>query len=251
MPISEKYLADFEEEEIYHVYNRTNNMEKLFLTDENRLYFLKRYKEIISPFADTFCWNLLPNHFHLLIRIKSEKLVIGHLQNKAVENLTITERKFLRIANLARVGNPEEKVGNPETNLPKVGNPEENPEEITFSQLIEQTFKRFFQSYALAFNKQHNRKGNLFYKPFKRVRIKKDAQFTVALINIHVNAGKHGLVKNFASHKWSSWHTITSENPTSLLRDEVINWFGNLEECIKAHNELAKTYYDCEIAIED
>jgi len=100
MPISEKYLADFEEEEIYHVYNRTNNMEKLFLTDENRPFFLKRYKEIISPFADTFCWNLLPNHFHLLIRIKSEKLVIGHLQTKAVEALTITERKFLRIANL-------------------------------------------------------------------------------------------------------------------------------------------------------
>jgi putative transposase len=103
----------------------------------------------------------------------------------------------------------------------------------------------------LAFNKQHNRKGNLFYKPFKRVKIEKDTQFTMALIYIHANATKHGLAKDFASHKWSSWHSITSKSPTSLLSDEVINWFGSLEVCIKAHEELAATYYNCEVAIEE
>jgi putative transposase len=105
MPISEKYIADFEEEEIFHVYNRTNNKEKLFLTDENRLFFLKRNKEIVGSFADTYCWNLLPNHFHLLIRIKSEKLIIAHLGSKPKEALMMTERKFLmsRVANLARL----------------------------------------------------------------------------------------------------------------------------------------------------
>jgi hypothetical protein len=44
MPIPEKYIADFEEGEIYHVYNRTNNREQLFLTDENRSFFLRRKK---------------------------------------------------------------------------------------------------------------------------------------------------------------------------------------------------------------
>ena len=39
MPIPEKYLADFDENGIYHVYNRTNNMERLFLSDENRHFF--------------------------------------------------------------------------------------------------------------------------------------------------------------------------------------------------------------------
>ena len=252
MPISEKYLADFEEEEIFHVYNRTNNKEKLFLTDENRLFFLKRFKEIVGAFADTYCWNLLPDHFHLLIRIKSEKLIIAELKSRSKEAITMTERKFLaRVANLSTTALPRvanlSKVGNPdEHDPPKVGNPE-----ITFSELMEQTFKRFFQSYALAFNKKHNRKGNLFYKPFKRVKIEKDAQFTMALIYVHANAAKHGLVKDFASHKWSSWHSITSKQPTSLLRDEVINWFGNLEECIKSHKALAESYYDCEVAIEE
>lgn len=234
MPIPEKYIADFEEGEIYHVYNRTNNKEKLFLTDDNRLFFLKRYKEIVAPFADTYCWNLLPNHFHFLIKIKSEQAIIAYLQSKPTEALTTTERKFLsaRVANLRKVGNSE--------NL-----------QITFSELIEQTFKRFFQSYALAFNKQHHRQGNLFYKPFKRIKIEKDAQFTMALIYIHANTAKHGLVKDFTSYAWSSWPSIISNQPTLLLRDEVIKWFGSLEVCIKSHKELAASYYNCEVAIED
>ena len=242
MPIPEKYIADFEEDEIYHVYNRTNNKEKLFITDENRIFFLKRYKEIIAPFADTYCWNLLPNHFHFLIKIKSEQLIIEYLQSKPKEALTATERKFLvRVANLPKVGNPG--------NFQKVGNPGNN--EITLCELIEQTFKRFFQSYALAFNKQHHRQGNLFYKPFKRIKIENDAQFTMALIYIHANAAKHGLVKDFTTYVWSSWHSIISNQPTLLLRDEVIKWFGSLERCIKSHKELAAGYYNCEVAIED
>ena len=35
--------------------------------------FLKLYEKYIEPVADTFAWVLMPNHFHLLIRIKSEK----------------------------------------------------------------------------------------------------------------------------------------------------------------------------------
>ena len=44
--------------------------------------------------------------------------------------------------------------------------------------------------------------------------------------------------------------SIVSNQPTSLLRDEVIKWFGSLESCIKAHKELAAYYYNCNVAIE-
>ena len=243
MPIPDKYLADFEEDGIYHIYNRTNNKEKLFLSDDNRSFFLKRYKEILSPFTDTYCWCLLPNHFHLLIKVKSEDAIIAYLQSKTETELTLTERKFLvqRVANLSKVGNPGQQFANS-----KIDNPA-----ITFSQLIEQTFKRFFQSYALAFNKQHDRQGNLFYKPFKRVKIEKDTQFTMATIYIHANAAKHKLVKDFTKYAWSSWHSIISNQPSLLLREEIIDWFGSLEIFIKTHKELAEYYYDCDVAIED
>ncbi|MEO6232478.1 MAG: hypothetical protein ABJB11_16500 [Ferruginibacter sp.] len=220
MPIPTKYLADFEECSLYHVYNRTNNKELLFINDENRRFFLQQYKIFIAPFADTICWSLLPNHFHILIKTKSHDAIRLFLLAQPYNKLTRAEKNYT-----------------------------EN--KITFSELIEHAFKRFFQSYALAFNKTNNRKGNLFYKPFKRISIEKDTQFTMTIIYIHANAAKHGIVKDFALYKWSSWQTIISSKSTSLLRDEVIEWFGSLAECIKMHRDLSAYYYDCDTSIED
>jgi REP element-mobilizing transposase RayT len=277
MPISPKYLAEFVEGHLYHVYNRTNNKELLFLTDENKRYFLQRFKDIVSPFVDTYCWCILPNHFHLLIRVKTEKAVTEILKSKATKDLTKTEQRYLmgldKVANLQKVGNltvdenllkvgkltGDEsllKVGNlsGDEKLSKVGNltgDEIHLPPPTYSELIEQTFKRFFQAYALAFNKLHTRRGNLFYKPFKRVLINKDTQFTMTIIYIHANAMKHGLVKDFTTYQWSSWHTLLSNNPTLLAKNELLDWFGSLDSCIKAHRELSKYYFACDTAIED
>ncbi|MBN1220854.1 MAG: transposase [Anaerolineae bacterium] len=55
----------------YHIYNRGNNRENLFRKPDNYHYFLKLYTKHISPITDTFAYCLLPNHFHLLVRIKS------------------------------------------------------------------------------------------------------------------------------------------------------------------------------------
>jgi hypothetical protein len=56
MPINAKYIAEFEENGIYHIYNKTNNKELLFITDENRLFFLQKFSQILSPFLDVYCW---------------------------------------------------------------------------------------------------------------------------------------------------------------------------------------------------
>ena len=57
----------------YHIYNRGNNREPIFFSDENYRYFLKGYAEYISPVADTFAYCLLPNHFHFLVQIKEQQ----------------------------------------------------------------------------------------------------------------------------------------------------------------------------------
>jgi REP element-mobilizing transposase RayT len=219
VPIRDQYLADFTEGEIYHVYNRSNNKELLFINDDNRLFFLKKYKEIVAPFVDSFCWCLLPNHFHLLIRIKTEIEIKAVLAALPKTNLSVTARKFIN-------------------------------NDLTLNKFIVHTFKRLFQSYALSFNKVHGRQGNLFYKPFKRLCIIKDDQFSMAIIYIHANAMKHKLVKDFRDYRWSSWHTITSKEPTMLLRNEVIEWFGDLAACIKAHEEVSAYYFESVIGIE-
>lgn len=55
---------------MYHVYNRGNNRENLFLDDWTYSFFLKRYVHYISTVADTFAYCLEPNHFHFFVRIR-------------------------------------------------------------------------------------------------------------------------------------------------------------------------------------
>jgi putative transposase len=218
--MKDKYAASFYDGGIFHVYNRTNNKEKLFTCDENRVYFLKQYAKYLTHFVDTFCWNLQPNHFHFLVQVKSDAEIKQHLESKDQLLLKPTERKYL--ANQA-----------------------------TLEEVIELEWKRFFTSYSMAFNKQQGRTGNLFHRPFKRVEVNKDSHFTQAVIYIHANALKHKLCKDFTVYKWSSWHSITSNKPTLLCRDKLLDWFGGVNRFIETHKSQSEFYYASDIAIED
>ena len=89
------YAADFSEGGIFHVYNRTNNKELLFKSPANRLYFLKQFEKYLHPFLDTFCWSLLPNHFHLLVRVKTKGEIKEYLQTLPAKSLKPIEKKYL------------------------------------------------------------------------------------------------------------------------------------------------------------
>ncbi len=54
----------------YHIYNRGNNGDNLFYQRRNYHFFLRRYNQYLSRYLDTFAYCLLPNHFHLLVRVK-------------------------------------------------------------------------------------------------------------------------------------------------------------------------------------
>jgi len=54
----------------YHIYNRGINSCNLFEQEENYKYFLSLYEKHIETIAETYAWVLMPNHFHMLIRIK-------------------------------------------------------------------------------------------------------------------------------------------------------------------------------------
>lgn len=65
-------LVKQEPSRMYHIYNRGNNRENIFIKDKNYDYFLKLYERYICPVADTYAYCLLRNHFHLMIRVKTE-----------------------------------------------------------------------------------------------------------------------------------------------------------------------------------
>jgi hypothetical protein len=65
---------------MYHVYNRANSQfDRLFIRPANYHYFLKLFRRYLGPFAETFAYCLLPDHFHFLIRIREEGLIRDHL----------------------------------------------------------------------------------------------------------------------------------------------------------------------------
>ena len=62
----------FETGQYYHVYNRGNNSENIFIEEKNYNYFLEKLKKYILPIADVYAYCLLKNHFHIVLRIKDK-----------------------------------------------------------------------------------------------------------------------------------------------------------------------------------
>ncbi|MTE26434.1 transposase [Winogradskyella ouciana] len=55
----------------YHIYNCGNNKEDIFIEERNYAYFLSLLKKHILPVAELLSYCLLKNHFHLLVKTKS------------------------------------------------------------------------------------------------------------------------------------------------------------------------------------
>jgi len=62
----------------YHIYNRGNNRENIFIEERNYRYFMQLYQKYLLPVCDTFAYCLMRNHFHVLVRVKE-------LQNQTSE----------------------------------------------------------------------------------------------------------------------------------------------------------------------
>jgi REP-associated tyrosine transposase len=59
---------------IYHIYNRGNNQQPIFFSDDNYVYFLKKCHRYLKPIADILAWCLMPNHFHFLMDLTDASL---------------------------------------------------------------------------------------------------------------------------------------------------------------------------------
>ena len=199
--MSSSSIIPLEPGKVYHLYNRGNNREDLFRDEGNYEYFLKLYAQQIFPIAETYCYCLMRNHFHLLIRVRD----LG-------ANLSGGAPKFKPISAL-----------------------DAPPDRFQFRS-PSQVFSNFFNAYARAFNKSKLRTGALFERPFKRIVVDSEAYFVRLITYIHQNPQKHGFVKDFRDWKWSSYHSLTTNKSTRLQRNDVINWFGGLPRFIEAHD---------------
>ncbi len=194
-------IVPIEHDKFYHIYNQSVNGENLFREKENYEYFLKQYDKYIEPIAETFAWCLMPNHFHVLVRIK-EKAEI--------------DKKNLPIP--VRVQNPDRDYY---TNI-KIKHPSKY-------------FSDLFNSYTQAFNKKYKRSGTLFKRPFRRICVDNEKYYKNLIIYINNNPVHHGFVEDIIEYPWTSYLTVISNKPTHLQRDELINWFDDVENFIYLH----------------
>lgn len=66
----------------YHIYNRGNNRENIFIQERNYEYFLNLYFKYIDPIAETYAYCLLRNHFHVLLKTRAEEEITETLTRK-------------------------------------------------------------------------------------------------------------------------------------------------------------------------
>jgi putative transposase len=82
---------EFFKNEIYHIYNRGNNRQRIFFGVDNYIFFLKKVRRFILPYCDILSYSLMPNHFHFLIhsdeRTIATKLIAGQNKNILSEGI--------------------------------------------------------------------------------------------------------------------------------------------------------------------
>ncbi len=204
-----KRKTDFVSGEYYHIYNRGNSKQKIFLDDKDRERFLKLLylcnskqridfsNDIVKRKINAWdfekgksvvnigAWVLMPNHFHLYITPNTEAL------------------------------------------LPS-GN------------AISDFLQRVLTAYSKYFNAKYNRTGSLFEGKFKSIHVEKDTQAKYLFSYIHLNPIKlidskwkeEGIkdtkkALNFLdSYKWSSYEDYL-ENVRS--ENKIINRIGFLD----------------------
>ena len=72
----------FESGQYYHIYNRGNNKENIFIEAKNYTYFLLKMKKYILPIAAVYAYCLLQNHFHIVLKIKDKEELPENLKEK-------------------------------------------------------------------------------------------------------------------------------------------------------------------------
>lgn len=186
----------------YHIFNRGANRQNIFYTSANYDYFLNLLHKFLSDYVHFLAYALLPNHFHLVLKVKTE------LFSEERGNRSLKEEN----GSLKPVTD-EEQIGR---------------------EVVRQ-LKRMFITYAMAINKQENRSGNLFDPKYKRLEICDQSYLEYVIFYTHFNPEKHGISNNFRNYKYSSYKAILGNGRTKMDRKLILDLFEGKESFVDYH----------------
>ncbi len=58
----------------YHIYNKAVTDNQLFIEEKNYHFFLTKIKKYLLESVDILAYCLMPNHYHLVIQLKTREL---------------------------------------------------------------------------------------------------------------------------------------------------------------------------------
>ena len=198
----------------YHIFNHANGFENVFNEDENFRYFLERYQLYITPIAETYAYCLMPNHFHLVVRIRKREVIEEIIRNK---NST-SNNNFSKVWNFGKVSSSNSSIENKE-----------------IEKFLSKQFSNLFSSYTQSFNKVYKRMGSLFIKNFKREAILDKKHFFNVIIYTHRNPIHHGFCTTFTDWGYSSYSETIELKSKIVEVDKLIKIFGSKQQLIEAH----------------
>ena len=203
----------------YHIFNHANGFENIFTEDENYRFFLAKYQQYILPIAETYAYCLLPNHFHLVVRIR-RKEVLEEVYRASI---------FSKVPNFGKVDDAQ-------------------PTDEELQRFISKQFANLFSCYIQSFNKVNKRRGSLFLKNFRRELIDYKAYFLNAIIYTHRNPVHHAFCDRYTDWSYTSFCEIKEHNSQLIEVDKLLRIFGGLVSFIDLHEQSANKFRESLIA---
>lgn len=195
--------------EAYHIYNRANGSENLFREPDNYRYFMTKLVERTHPVLKILAWCLMPNHFHLLIRLKDEGTIMQYNKDQDGTQSISSTIKNLSMENQAGF-------------------------------IVHRQLSKLMIGYAKAYNKKYKRRGSLLQQNTKRKLIDNEAYLRRVCLYIHFNPVHHGFVKHPEHWYYSSYEDYIYDYTSFIEKTELLSSFGGRSSFKDAHHQYSK-----------
>ena len=193
----------------YHIFNHANGFENIFTENENYRFFLDKYKLYLLPIAETYAYCLLPNHFHLVVKIRRKEVIEQLVKNKS--NFSKVSLDFGKVRGEVNISNDD------------------------IEKYLSKQFSNFFSSYTQSFNRMYKRMGSLFIKNFRREVILDKEYFMNAVVYTHRNPIHHGFCTRYIDWNYTSYCEIIAQKSEIIEVDKLFKVFGGKQLFIDIH----------------
>ncbi len=201
----------------YHIFNHANGFENIFRHEANYYFFLEKYRKYIDPVAETYAWCLMPNHFHVVVRIRKREALVDTIFSK-VRSFNYRSNKDQQSYNEQNIGNFGKVLTNRE-----------------IEKYLSKQFANLFSSYTQSFNKVYGRMGSLFIKNFKREPVTDKTYFLNVVVYTHRNPIHHGFCKQYDEWPYSSYHDVINGNSERVETQKLHKLCGGLGNILQLH----------------